>query len=366
MQRFTLIFIVIILYSMAVNAATIVVDLAGGGDYTNIATAADDASNGDTVLVMSGTYIVTSEDGAIAIDKELHIVGSGYDLPANGGTTIQSAVGAFYFNANADGSTLQGFRIYGTGHLLNILADDMIIEENFIINAGSAQYYCVYFGASVSSDTLRNNIVGYSSSGSYRYLVALNATTDVTIANNIFFNSAYWGIYPTTGSNNLVMNNLFVNCQNGLTIDGPVTIVNNIFMNGTGSQITNSGGSPSISYNCFFNNSANGSTGIESILDDPDFVDFGDNDTYTSQSYDDDSYDFHLQASSPGIDAGNALFDYFDLDGTRNDVGVYGGPFPIGTTGAPTIPVVNSISVSPTTVSPSGTITINATGRIGE
>ena len=55
-----------------------------------------------------------------------------------------------------------------------------------------------------------------------------------------------------------------------------------------------------------------------------------------------------------------------DEDGSRNDMGIYGWIYPMGETGAPTIPVVNSISVTPTTVSPSGTITINASGRIGE
>jgi hypothetical protein len=121
-----------------------------------------------------------------------------------------------------------------------------------------------------------------------------------------------------------------------------------------------------VSYNCFFNNTSAGSQGIAPILDDPDFANFDNNDTYSTLSYDDDNFDFHLESTSPCIDGGNPLFDYFDLDGSRNDLGAYGWKYPIGTTGAPTIPVVNSISVTPTTVSPSGTITINATGRIGE
>jgi hypothetical protein len=38
-----------------------------------------------------------------------------------------------------------------------------------------------------------------------------------------------------------------------------------------------------------------------------------------------DSFDFHLQMYSPLIDAGHP--DIFDIDGTRSDIGLYGGPY---------------------------------------
>jgi len=37
-------------------------------------------------------------------------------------------------------------------------------------------------------------------------------------------------------------------------------------------------------------------------------------------------YDYHLQAGSPCIDAGQPGPEYYDPDGTRNDIGAYGGP----------------------------------------
>jgi hypothetical protein len=40
--------------------------------------------------------------------------------------------------------------------------------------------------------------------------------------------------------------------------------------------------------------------------------------------------DWTLAAGSPAIDAGPDLEGYADVDGTRNDIGVYGGPFSIG------------------------------------
>jgi hypothetical protein len=36
--------------------------------------------------------------------------------------------------------------------------------------------------------------------------------------------------------------------------------------------------------------------------------------------------DFHLQPGSPCIDAGDPIPEYNDTDGTRNDMGAYGGP----------------------------------------
>lgn len=42
---------------------------------------------------------------------------------------------------------------------------------------------------------------------------------------------------------------------------------------------------------------------------------------------DPDNKDFHLQSSSPCVDAGNPDTEFNDLDSSRNDMGAYGGPF---------------------------------------
>ena len=52
---------------------------------------------------------------------------------------------------------------------------------------------------------------------------------------------------------------------------------------------------------------------IGSIILDPMFIDIEQN-------------DFHLQSGSPCIDAGDPSVEYNDFDGTRNDMGAYGGP----------------------------------------
>jgi len=90
MLRINKILLMILVLSASTFAATIVVDLGGGGDYTNIHTAVAEANGGDSILVMTGTYLISVDDGRITVDKELHILGSGFDLPADGGTTLQS------------------------------------------------------------------------------------------------------------------------------------------------------------------------------------------------------------------------------------------------------------------------------------
>jgi hypothetical protein len=77
---------------------------------------------------------------------------------------------------------------------------------------------------------------------------------------------------------------------------------------------------PMVKYNCLWDNSQN-------------YSGFSNNDTTNLFAYpmvvNDDStqgdLNFHLQAFSPLIDAGNP--DILDKDGTRSDIGLYGGPF---------------------------------------
>jgi hypothetical protein len=77
-------------------------------------------------------------------------------------------------------------------------------------------------------------------------------------------------------------------------------------------------------YNNLFNNGAGGTRnfdcrhcpGTGSISADPLFVNLL-------------AGDFHLQAGSPSIDTGAPESQFNDVDGTRNDMGAYGGPFPL-------------------------------------
>ena len=116
----------------------------------------------------------------------------------------------------------------------------------------------------------------------------------------------------------IINNTINSNTKGGIRIDGSVgiNVLDNIITNHTSSYgISAVGGSSFIpTYNDVWNNTTNyqGVTaGTGSISSDPKFVD---------TNY------FHLQTSSPCVNTGNPNSSYFDRDGSRNDMGLYGGP----------------------------------------
>jgi hypothetical protein len=123
------------------------------------------------------------------------------------------------------------------------------------------------------------------------------------------------------------MNNIFIQNRPGgrsfsnvdISFGNKVLMRNNIFMNSTNVAI-NAAGGLFVDYNLFWKNPQNffGNIieGEHNVFEDPMFV----NDTVPLPN---GSYDFHLQAFSPAIDAGDP--DILDVDGTRSDMGLYGG-----------------------------------------
>jgi hypothetical protein len=106
--------------------------------------------------------------------------------------------------------------------------------------------------------------------------------------------------------------------QRGFTIGMSTDMHNNIVaynnVGTVGPTDTNS------DYNLYWQNNTH--TGVEGLAEhdivaDPMFV----NDTIPTYE---GSYDFHLQKYSPAIDAGDP--NILDVDGSRGDIGVYGGP----------------------------------------
>ncbi|MDP8206042.1 MAG: T9SS type A sorting domain-containing protein [Candidatus Electryonea clarkiae] len=120
-----------------------------------------------------------------------------------------------------------------------------------------------------------------------------------------------------------IANNVFVNNSTGALIsyfeegDSLPQFVNNVFMSNLISvradhqEFT----IPSFQYNCFYDNDSitdNVLLDTTNIFLDPVFA---------------DTVDFFLFETSPLIDAGYPDSSYNDIDGTRNDIGLWGGPF---------------------------------------
>jgi len=94
----------------------------------------------------------------------------------------------------------------------------------------------------------------------------------------------------------------------------PANVFNNIITGGsTGNMPSHSGSTASVLQNniCYVNAA---DCGVDNSASNPLFV---------------DTTDYQLATGSPGIDAGREEFFYSDLDGSRNNIGMHGGPYAI-------------------------------------
>ena len=127
-----------------------------------------------------------------------------------------------------------------------------------------------------------------------------------------FFNNTIdyiWGYNNTTSGVGMYLNNSNLIAKNNIfTHIGPGSEV--ICFSGTGTQ--------DFSYNDLWSNTTLASTcgvvmGAGNMMQDPLFG----------------VYPYHLGIGSPCINSGDPDTQYNDFDGTRNDMGVYGGPLPL-------------------------------------
>jgi hypothetical protein len=149
----------------------------------------------------------------------------------------------------------------------------------------------------------------------------------------------------------------------------PLTVRNSILAsnNAYGIKLTYSdpaGGTPiSLDYNCYAGNKTgsydshigpgkNVSEGTHTIYVGPLFVDGA-------------GGDFRLQSGSPCRNAGSPGWGFMDPDGTRNDIGAYGGPGSASFFDNPTDgPMIRSLKVSPGSVPQGSLLIIEATGSV--
>ncbi len=288
------------------NATTISVKQLGCGAeancYTTINNAISNASSNDTIKVYSGRY-----EEAVVIDKNLKLEGSGPQLTTIYSNTSNSITVNSNMNAVILGFTItsskNGVGIY-TGPTTNVT-----IRNNCVIGNG---------GSGVRMNT------GTGSSGGI-----------VAIINNVISYNAVAGIDCYSGNIGYAHNNIISN--NGGTgiyfyyFDSSYRSYNNSYANKDGDYP-----------------SAN--TGDISV--DPSFIDPFKG-IYT------------LQSTSLCKNTGRPGSADADPDGSRNDMGAFGGPDAVafwpysqGT------PIITNLTATPTSVQKGGTITIKATGAV--
>ena len=277
-------------------------------------------------VLMATTYVVDQSGSGDYTDIQ-----SAIDAATHGDIIIVKAGTYSAFNTNG----LDNLTIQGSG-----------ADQTFVYNTGTGDAVTI----SGSPNTVFQGFTCSSSAGNGIYV---NSSTGTTISNCTIRGCQDYGVLVLSHNDDDSIINCIITENNigthtagtgGYGAHCALYVKNCIISNNTDRALWNGG---SNDYNCYYNNGTNGNNGTLGAHDfvaDPMFV---------------SSSDLHLQSSSPCINAGTPSPMYNDLDGTRNDMGIYGGPSAYPGEGAK----ITSLVVSPTNVASSQKLTIIGTAK---
>ncbi len=341
--------------------------------YTSWATAADSiqkciniCENGDTIYVANGVYreylrinrIITLigssmdstvidgtglSDTTVFIDQQTSFVLSNFTVLGKG-LNIGDAI-FLYSNLSSPynqpfeisncliKNTYNGIWVGGLLHAKNVIImnikkgisinwinnDKISIVENSIIHNPS--FYGIDLGKGLY--IIRNNILLKDEEVDIYIGIKVALTQSFIIQNNLisgFQDNIYVDIIS---QRSYLLNNISTHNKpdiSGITVNSYVNVINNIIKDHNGNGIYGPPNTPN-NNNLFWRNGSNFSLiipGDSTIYADPMLV----NDIKPSLT---NNWDYHLQAYSPAIDKGDPSI--LDPDGSRSDIGMYGGPF---------------------------------------
>ena len=235
---------------------TLYVGGTGPGNYTKIQDAINDANNGDTIYVYSGTY-----NENVKIDKTINLVGENRNTTVIDGGNKRDVV-----RITTDGVTISGFTIrnggggfgYAGGIKLNPSSNSVICDNIIIDN----DWYGIWVLENASSyTTISNNIISGNGNEKYGgFNIWLYQSSHNTISNNIINNGKGYGIgicfwsTNTTVAGNIIADNKLEGIKSRFGYDNKIygnTIENN---NWYGIRFLNASANNIIEHNNFINN----------------------------------------------------------------------------------------------------------------
>ena len=282
-----------------------------------IQAAIDAADIGDTVHVDPGTYTEN-----LRLRSGVNVVGSGYSstiLRGLGNTNVVTSTGV-------TNSRFEGFKITRNGNNDNagviINGGSLLLNNNWI--TGNRNGVRINSGSPI----VRNNIINFNGTAdaTLNYgIISLSATP--LIANNLVVSNTGAGIYMAwaASSGAQVLNNTVAHntdqgiwCYNGAN----VIIKNNISARNSTGISASQNAAPVISFNDVWGNSFRNYDSQTGGTAAPGPGDISIDPLFESASIP----PFHLSIASPCINAGDPNPIFNDLDGSRNDMGCFGGP----------------------------------------
>jgi hypothetical protein len=327
MRHFTL----ILIFFSSILGNTHIVDQMGNGDFLNINDAKINSNDNDTIQVRAGYYIERLTFNSSA--PSLVIVGAGMDV-----CTIFYSDEPVRTVSYSGVVVIEGFAINwggASGIGVAIAGGDITLQKCRVAKTNLSDNYSngIMINTASSTINIKNCIVTMQGNASGRSGIQISNANNstVTISNSIMYGSTYGVVYSASNADCFLYNNIIINNDIGVSLSGGTNIVamyNNVFGNSTNYTNDFVPGDGDISSDPLFHNLNNG--------------------------------DFRLGAGSPCFDAGAPWQMFNDVDGSRNDMGIYGGPQNIGGLG----PIITNIQSSAVQIEQGGIITIQATGTV--
>lgn len=327
----------ILIASNKFDSTTVTLALGAGSAYfmnNLLRNSTMNASNSsEKIVIFNNEFVHTSSTATVLTVSGGNVIVSNNEF-WGGGTAINAGNYCNLIANNIYNSASTGFVFSHVGNLK--------IISNKIINSGQQGIYGIYNSGSVGNYNnviLANNLVKSGATTAGIYFVGTSApqynrTLNATITNNLIYGTGR-GVYIT---NYWSSSTLF-------------EIKNNILSNNTYEAVYTNYAIMTTDFNCTFSNGTNTLTGVGNLLStNPLFV------NATSD-------DFTLQSGSPCINTGSPVPQNYDLDRTRNDMGIYGGSYNWDNmhSGAQNSKVLELL-LSPVATAQGNTITITGSG----
>ena len=179
--------------SVGGTRGVIIVDWNGTGHYSTIQAAVDNASEGDTIRVLPGTY-----NESITINKSLDLVGSGVN-----DTTIEGGGIGDVIHVNCDDVNISGFFINGSGWKNGDAGIELSGSENCYIGEIAAMN-CL---KGIYLNDSNYNLVVNNSCWDNEYGIYLGASMHNGISENMCDSNTYTGISLFNSYSNMIESN---------------------------------------------------------------------------------------------------------------------------------------------------------------
>ncbi len=319
------------LFTVAANATVYTVSNEPGhpAQYTDLQAAHDAAASGDTLYVTPSA----TNYGSLYVSHAITVIGGGY-----GNAGANSMISGIYCQDGSSGSNFIGLDVSGLYPTYDSENSSILIERCRVSSISYNYYYYALNGLIVKHSVV--NSIQMSSDWSNVLItnnlitgqISSSSSPSVLISNNVFTNNGGYALYNVQYA--VVSNNIFYG-------SAPST-------DGYGVE------------NCAFNNNLSFGSSDDDLPPtgsnvgsgnfvgmDPLFVNVPD---YQGLP----TYDYHLQAGSPGHNAGT--------DGM--DIGLYGGsaPLAVALDGVPRLPLVTQFNLLNSSIGQGGSINVQVQG----